>query len=85
MAYVRLFRPSANNQGTLYRKDQEAVQLFQGQVGQRHQVHRLHEDGTIFTRKLYNYSRDELKEILMEDRHMISELNKEISQNIHEK
>lgn len=36
-------------------------------------------------KKLYNYSRDELKEILMEDRHMISELNKEISQNIHEK
>ena len=58
MASVPLFLPSTNNQGTLSRKDQKAVQFLQGQVGQRHQVYRLHEDGTLFMRKLYNYSRD---------------------------
>lgn len=32
--------------------------------------------------QLYNYSRDELKDILMEDKYMIPELNKAISKNI---
>ena len=31
-------------------------------------------------KQLYNYSRDELKEIIMEDRCMISELNKNLTQ-----
>lgn len=32
--------------------------------------------------QLYNYSRDELKEILMEDKYMIPQLNRTISQNL---
>ena len=75
-------KTSAHCEGSSLRKEQAPLQLPQGRPRQRHPLQRLHQNGTTHLTQLYNYSRDDLKEILIEDKFMLPQLNRTISKNI---